>query len=256
MRGDSSSSKSTNGDGNTKYSEGGKSLLTETMKASIFAMVSATSSPSFNGTLTNVRMGLPSSVPNSQFPHKDHQQQHSNPLLNSSNTSKLRHECAYCGKRFPTPSKLQRHSLSHTGEKPFSCNVCMKKFSQMAHLRNHLKHAHKIEDGVSLSAAIQSKTNVSSQLETQKYLEESKVGNIELVPVREKKKPQEREDESSELQEEDEGTETVAVKVEICPQLPMLEIHEDEHNKIAEEEDEVEVPETRSQQKGLEAIKE
>merc|ERR1712076_205475 len=121
-------------------------------------------------------MGLSSSLPNSvaQYAHKD-QNQHSNPLLNPSSNSKLRHECVYCGKRFPTPSKLQRHSLSHTGEKPFSCNVCMKKFSQMAHLRNHLRHAHKIEDGVSLSNAIQSRSNIISQgSETQSYSDSGK----------------------------------------------------------------------------------
>lgn len=253
MRGDSSSSRGTNGDGNTNCGEGGKSLLTDSMKASIFAMVSAASSP-FNGTLSNVRMGLPSSIVSSQFSHKDHQQ-HSNPLLNSASSSKLRHECVYCGKRFPTPSKLQRHSLSHTGEKPFSCNVCMKKFSQMAHLRNHLRHAHKIEDGVSLSAAIQSTNNVNSQLETQTYSEGGKVGSVELVPVPEKKKAAPQEDESIGLQEEHEAQEFVAVKVEICPQLPMSEIHEDDSNTIVEEEDE-EKPQTRSRQKGLGAIKE
>lgn len=257
MRGDSSSSRGANGDGNPKNSEGGKSLLTDSMKASIFAMVSATSSSPFNnGALSNVRMGIPPSLVSSQFSHNDHTQ-HSNPLLSSggSSSSKLRHECVYCGKRFPTPSKLQRHSLSHTGEKPFSCNVCMKKFSQMAHLRNHLRHAHKMEDGVSLSNAIQSKANVSSQGETHSYSDSGNIGSVELLPVTDSKKNVTQGDMLAASQEEEDGNETVAVKVEICPQLPMSEIHEDDTNTGGEEEEE-ELSQRRSPQKGLGAIKE
>ena len=258
MRGHSSSSRGgDNGDGTHKSGEGGKSLLTESMKASIFAMVSAASSPFNNGTLSNVRMGVPSSMNSSQFSHNEHNQP-SNPLIHSvsgSSGTKLRHECVYCGKRFPTPSKLQRHSLSHTGEKPFSCNVCMKKFSQMAHLRNHLRHAHKIEDGVSLSNAIQSKTNVGSHVESHPYSETGKIGSVELLPVTEVKKSTTTEGMSIGIQEEEDGHETVAVKVEICPQLPISEMQEDDNNSGEEEEDE-ELTQRRSPKKGLEAINE
>jgi len=52
--------------------------------------------------------------------------------------SKRKHECLECGKRFPTPSKLQRHSFIHTGEKPYNCNYCPKSYSQLVHLKNHL----------------------------------------------------------------------------------------------------------------------
>ncbi|KAK6499028.1 hypothetical protein TWF481_011597 [Arthrobotrys musiformis] len=56
------------------------------------------------------------------------------------NTTK-KHKCKICDKRFTRPSSLQTHMYSHTGEKPFACEVegCGRQFSVVSNLRRHRK---------------------------------------------------------------------------------------------------------------------
>ena len=77
------------------------------------------------------------------------------------NDSKRKHECLECGKHFPTPSKLQRHSFIHRGEKPHNCPHCPKSYSQLVHFKDHLMSHEK-----QLAAAAAAEQGVVSLPET------------------------------------------------------------------------------------------
>ena len=52
------------------------------------------------------------------------------------------HSCSFCGKVCISASQLQKHILSHTGEKPFQCHICHKSFSQKSHATFHINTVH------------------------------------------------------------------------------------------------------------------
>ncbi|CAH8613161.1 unnamed protein product [Heterobilharzia americana] len=47
------------------------------------------------------------------------------------------HACEHCDKQFDRPSLLKRHTLTHTGERPFECKYCSKGFSTRSGVNTH-----------------------------------------------------------------------------------------------------------------------
>uniref|UniRef100_K9IM93 Zinc finger protein 770 n=1 Tax=Desmodus rotundus TaxID=9430 RepID=K9IM93_DESRO len=61
----------------------------------------------------------------------------SDPTYGPTKKRKNIHACTICSKMFPSQSKLDRHALIHTGQRPFKCVLCSKSFRQSTHLKIH-----------------------------------------------------------------------------------------------------------------------
>ncbi|XP_028272028.1 zinc finger protein 62 homolog isoform X2 [Parambassis ranga] len=54
-----------------------------------------------------------------------------------------RFTCPHCDKQFKFRHRFKQHMLFHTGEKPFHCNMCPRKFHISQALKTHIKRIHR-----------------------------------------------------------------------------------------------------------------
>ncbi|KAF7692813.1 hypothetical protein HF521_010423 [Silurus meridionalis] len=65
---------------------------------------------------------------------------------NAYSNSVQKMKCPYCPRVFPWTSSLQRHMLTHTGQKPFPCPQCDAFFSTKSNCERHLLRKHGISN--------------------------------------------------------------------------------------------------------------
>ncbi|XP_059556725.1 zinc finger and BTB domain-containing protein 24 isoform X11 [Myotis daubentonii] len=81
------------------------------------------------------------------------------------------YSCGICGKSFSDSSAKRRHCILHTGKKPFSCPECHLQFARLDNLKAHLK-IHSKEKHVADASSISSNNNteeVRNILQLQPY---------------------------------------------------------------------------------------
>ncbi|CAO1349538.1 unnamed protein product [Diamesa hyperborea] len=69
------------------------------------------------------------------------------PEISKVGNLQLNYKCSFCNERFRKLDNKSRHEFKHTGEKSFSCEVsgCDKKYTNMSHLKRHIKVSHTIK---------------------------------------------------------------------------------------------------------------
>ncbi|XP_066573354.1 zinc finger and BTB domain-containing protein 8A isoform X1 [Amia ocellicauda] len=63
-------------------------------------------------------------------------------LFNKDECPTMRFKCPFCTHTVKRKADLKRHLRCHTGERPYPCEACAKRFTRLEHLRSHFQTIH------------------------------------------------------------------------------------------------------------------
>lgn len=59
----------------------------------------------------------------------------------NSNRRQRKYQCCHCVYSTSKLADIRKHVLVHTGEKPYECNLCHRRFAQKTNLTRHIQTA-------------------------------------------------------------------------------------------------------------------
>ncbi|KFQ66225.1 Zinc finger and BTB domain-containing protein 8A [Pelecanus crispus] len=78
--------------------------------------------------------------------HDDYGYNHESEVIpkswNEDDLPRMRFKCPFCTHTVKRRADLKRHLRCHTGERPYPCEACGKRFTRLEHLRNHFQTIH------------------------------------------------------------------------------------------------------------------
>ncbi|NXI67015.1 ZBT8A protein, partial [Anseranas semipalmata] len=77
--------------------------------------------------------------------HDDYRYNHESEVIPkrwSDDLPRMRFKCPFCTHTVKRRADLKRHLRCHTGERPYPCEACGKRFTRLEHLRNHFQTIH------------------------------------------------------------------------------------------------------------------
>ncbi|XP_027694055.1 ras-responsive element-binding protein 1 isoform X2 [Vombatus ursinus] len=171
---------------------------------------------------------------------------------NSYSTCLQKISCPYCPRVFPWASSLQRHMLTHTGQKPYPCQKCDAFFSTKSNCERHQLRKHGVancslrRNGL-IPQSKESDVGSHDSTDSQSDPEIPVIGN-EVLDLTSREKEQQQSEGAPEHSQETKGHPTEEVKEKIpSPKGREEEGGEDQQDEEEEEEEEKEAVEGKQE---------